>query len=784
MAAGSLSLRSSWDSFVHSTFPVSHPCTFTALQGEPRVNLLLQVSLANDDAIPKWLAFTEKTGVLFGLAVREDCGRYPLKVGTVEDAVLSIHSSTGRMDGLGCPEGETVVIWADLLLQVDPGNLNADQRVQLVTTIANYLRIDPGSVHLLSLRSPAVLRSENTRVCRQGLLNAAKLLGRGQSAELLWPVGCVVGEQMSDLARILEHSTSSGRLADMLGVATLGWRVLCKGVPPRIRGGRQPLHRTATPTAVLRPPTPVPELVGIELSHMPSPETSSTLMTAYLTTIVDNTHTRALNLGLTQASRALTNSHIFLWLASNLEYPATKSPVFTLKRSMAISSLEDQQRKTFMPSRTVSKMPLEGSTTTPIPLERTTSQPFQWRLTATSLAFSLERSSIPPLVATVGFPFHYTIPSRTFVDPEDGTAESLVLDLSFVEGPPVYFGSWVALDGLALHGVPLEVDLKFAPQQLLLVAQDSEGLTASLPLTLDLRRNQADPCHSFSLTVRRSLHSFLLQRHRVELLLSKLLHFFNDSGSHHLAVLSLAPGSTVVSWYNFTLCQVAADGGKGQGPGGQVDAMWEEMSSENGQISPEFSQAMLPEFPISSVGVVRYRHDCFHVLTTIAPVASTSLFIDTRNPTSDYTIPAMDTTTASGQQTDRYHWMARVVTALLVVCSLLLVLTCTIALFHFCRTRVKARTLAIWPSEGSVPGHAMDLRAVRPRMPPLFQPEVPPVSPRLWLSITPASGEHLTPTYLQGRYHEAGSFNPPSPQGQWDYKPPEEKAQKQHRSIL
>ncbi|XP_019898229.2 uncharacterized protein LOC109614952 [Esox lucius] len=277
--------------------------------------------------------------------------------------------------------------------------------------------------------------------------------------------------------------------------------------------------------------------------------------------------------------------------------------------------------------------------------------------------------SIPPLVATVGFPFHYTIPSRTFVDPEDGTAESLVLDLSFVEGPPVYFGSWVALDGLALHGVPLEVDLKFAPQQLLLVAQDSEGLTASLPLTLDLRRNQADPCHSFSLTVRRSLHSFLLQRHRVELLLSKLLHFFNDSGSHHLAVLSLAPGSTVVSWYNFTLCQVAADGGKGQGPGGQVDAMWEEMSSENGQISPEFSQAMLPEFPISSVGVVRYRHDCFHVLTTIAPVASTSLFIDTRNPTSDYTIPAMDTTTASGQQTDRYHWMARVVTALLNPCE-------------------------------------------------------------------------------------------------------------------
>uniref|UniRef100_A0A3P8ZCY6 Peptidase S72 domain-containing protein n=1 Tax=Esox lucius TaxID=8010 RepID=A0A3P8ZCY6_ESOLU len=731
------------------------------------------VSLANDDAIPKWLAFTEKTGVLFGLAVREDCGRYPLKVLATGPCFSVTYFNLHVFSGT---DSYNLHFCFDPI--VDPGNLNADQRVQLVTTIANYLRIDPGSVHLLSLRSPAVLRSENTRVCRQGLLNAAKLLGRGQSAELLWPVGCVVGEQMSDLARILEHSTSSGRLADMLGVATLGWRVLCKGVPPRIRGGRQPLHRTATPTAVLRPPTPVPELVG-----------------------------------LTQASRAYSPAGFLplTGMRDDLSMPLkpssltpecitqTKTPTFHKVTKTEIASPVSMLRESCYP-----KLILTSSITV-FPTLQTLTLPFSndghiymedWSINslttfASALYNPLHVASIGlynPLYVTsidvIGFPFHYTIPSRTFVDPEDGTAESLVLDLSFVEGPPVYFGSWVALDGLALHGVPLEVDLKFAPQQLLLVAQDSEGLTASLPLTLDLRRNQADPCHSFSLTVRRSLHSFLLQRHRVELLLSKLLHFFNDSGSHHLAVLSLAPGSTVVSWYNFTLCQVAADGGKGQGPGGQVDAMWEEMSSENGQISPEFSQAMLPEFPISSVGVVRYRHDCFHVLTTIAPVASTSLFIDTRNPTSDYTIPAMDTTTASGQQTDRYHWMARVVTALLVVCSLLLVLTCTIALFHFCRTRVKARTLAIWPSEGSVPGHAMDLRAVRPRMPPLFQPEVPPVSPRLWLSITPASGEHLTPTYLQGRYHEAGSFNPPSPQGQWDYKPPEEKAQKQHRSIL
>ncbi|XP_029486414.2 mucin-3B-like [Oncorhynchus nerka] len=372
--------------------------------------------------------------------------------------------------------------------------------------------------------------------------------------------------------------------------------------------------------------------------------------------------------------------------------------------------------------------------------------------------------SIPLLEATVGFPFHYTIPSRTFLDPEDGAAESLSLELTFIDGPPVTLGSWVALDGLELHGVPLEVDLQFAPQQLLLAARDNQGLAAWLPLTLDLHRSHAEPCHSFSLIAHRSLYSLLSQRHRVELLLDKLSRFFNDSGSHHLAVLSLAPGSTIVSWYNFTLCQVGGDGDEGRCPVGQVWRMWEEISSEARQISPAFSQAMLPEFPISKVGPVSFRRDCFSSPTTATTIASSpTLSPSTPYPTSINTVPASDPTGASVRQTDPYHWMASVLTALLVVCCLFLAVTVTFIVFYFCRSHVRVRTLAIWPSEGVVPGHTMDLRAIRPRMPPLFQPEVPPPPPRLWLNTSPASGENLSPTYLQGRqpYQRPVSFHPP-----------------------
>lgn len=139
----------------------------------------------------------------------------------------------------------------------------------------------------------------------------------------------------------------------------------------------------------------------------------------------------------------------------------------------------------------------------------------------------------------------------------------------------------------------------------------------------------------------------------MELLLDKLSRFFNDSGSHHLAVLSLAPGSTIVSWYNFTLCQVGGDGVEGRCPVGQVWRMWEEISSEARQSSPAFSQAMLPEFPISKVGPVSFGHDCFPSPTTATTTASSpTLSTSTPYPTSVNTVPASEPTGVSVRQTD------------------------------------------------------------------------------------------------------------------------------------
>ncbi|GLD63064.1 uncharacterized protein AKAME5_001471700 [Lates japonicus] len=341
--------------------------------------------------------------------------------------------------------------------------------------------------------------------------------------------------------------------------------------------------------------------------------------------------------------------------------------------------------------------------------------------------------SVPVLMATVGFPFHYSVPPQTFLDPEDGEADALSLEISLIDGPPLSLGTWLTLDGLELRGVPLEVDLQFAPQRLLLVARDRRGLNASLPLTLDLQRSLVEPCHVFTLTAQRSLHSILRQRHRVELLLRKLSRFFNSSSSRHLSVVSLMPGSTVVSWYNCSLCEM----GQVKRTHCHVDeiqSMWLAMRSADGSVSPEFREAMLPEYPVTKVGPVSYRQDCFSA-TPPSTFGSSNTTTNPGSGTNTSLGPTSNTCVSTSQQTDSYQWMAAMFTALLVVCLLILIVLLFATALYFCRGRGRSRA-AIWPANRLLSVQSRDLRAIRPRRPPLLQPELPPPPLRLWINLT------------------------------------------------
>ncbi|CAJ1054921.1 uncharacterized protein LOC122870992 isoform X1 [Xyrichtys novacula] len=352
---------------------------------------------------------------------------------------------------------------------------------------------------------------------------------------------------------------------------------------------------------------------------------------------------------------------------------------------------------------------------------------------------------VPVLKATIGFPFHFKIPPMTFLDPEDGDAHALFLEVKLIDGPPFSIGTWFSLDSLELHGVPLEVDLQFAPQDALLIAQDKEGLRTWLHLTIDLQRSPVEPCHIFTVTAQRSLHWILGQRHRVELLLGKLSQFFNSSSEQQFVIVSLKPGSIVISFFEHSMCEA------GQCNLDQIQSMWMAMGSSDGSVNPVFREAMLPEFPITKIEPVSYKQDCFSTTSTPIFNASTPAFKTTLKPSVDTnTSLNSSSNTCNSKQINHYQWMAAMFTAVLVVCVLILITILVAMVLHFRRLHGRSRSGAIWPA-GRVDEYQDDLSAIGPRRPPIFQTELPPPPLRLWMNFPQGDEQKLPPTFEQGR---------------------------------
>nr|XP_008301174.1 PREDICTED: uncharacterized protein LOC103373134 [Stegastes partitus] len=174
-----------------------------------------QLSLADGDStLPHWIVFRQQTSSLAGLALTEDCGIYHLEVSITGERCTAhfylhilnrtVTDKNPQRDSLSCSGGQ-MTTWATLLLQLNPTTLDANQRIHLVSTMADYLRLLLSFVSLFSQRKPFTLKQDKLRVCRQGGL-AEKRDAIGDVAEIVWPVGCQEEERQVDVAKVLEHT--------------------------------------------------------------------------------------------------------------------------------------------------------------------------------------------------------------------------------------------------------------------------------------------------------------------------------------------------------------------------------------------------------------------------------------------------------------------------------------------------------------------------------------------------------------------------------------------------
>ncbi|RLW01764.1 hypothetical protein DV515_00007629 [Chloebia gouldiae] len=219
--------------------------------------------------------------------------------------------------------------------------------------------------------------------------------------------------------------------------------------------------------------------------------------------------------------------------------------------------------------------------------------------------------SIKFLTATIGCLFFFPIPANTFYDKEDGNSSHLSLQILPADSSPWGSESWLQFNTSqqAMHGYPLEMDFQHSPQEFVLSATDSSGLTAWQSFTIELLKPPQPPCHLFTVRTKNSYSSFLRERKRVGLFLEKLSFFLNSSSPKDVALTGLQPGSTLISWYNSSLC-ASANTSSSWCRKDETQQALEKLRVPAGSVSPQFIQAMLPEYRIDVTFSISYSEDC------------------------------------------------------------------------------------------------------------------------------------------------------------------------------
>lgn len=160
-----------------------------------------------------------------------------------------------------------------------------------------------------------------------------------------------------------------------------------------------------------------------------------------------------------------------------------------------------------------------------------------------------------------------------------------------------------------MHGYPLDIDFQYSPQEFVLSATDSGGLTAWESFTVELLKPTNIPCHLYTVRTKNSYYSFLRERKRINLFLQKLSLYLNSSSPKDIMVTTLKPGSTVISWYNRLLC-TSANTSSSWCVQDEIQEALEKLRVPDGYVSPHFVQAMLPEYKIDVIFNVSYSEIC------------------------------------------------------------------------------------------------------------------------------------------------------------------------------
>uniref|UniRef100_A0A8C3RB60 Peptidase S72 domain-containing protein n=1 Tax=Cyanoderma ruficeps TaxID=181631 RepID=A0A8C3RB60_9PASS len=737
-----------------------------------------QVALASGADLPKWLEFNPKTNMLQGLPMAGEGGVYLLNLVVsggvpaqetprvagnltihVQDSSLSLEMQNLKrmLNSHQCGK-EAPITCAELILSAGAAALEVGQRLSVVCRMAEFLHLDSSLLTLLQHTGPA---AGDTHVLAEDTAHID--LTAGHYLGLSWPVTCGGFALLHEFIQVLQHNVNSHHLSRLLGYEIAGWRILRRGEYER----KSPrLHRRQlmiTPTPALKPTRITQRPAAGEASRsllFPVPSQSLTPLVLSL-----------------RATRSLPTFTVQVF-ANGCE-PQSKPSVtvpqpsgfsFTGEKSTASSVAQREAQtlysKLIFSAEASASFPLTLTSTVPGKAEApheasliTLSHPdttpvltvpedfsafHMSRLSRTTNTFPPSYSSrqantspkvvhsIKFLTATIGCLFLFPIPANTFYDKEDGNSTQLSLQILPADGSPSGSESWLQFNASqqTMHGYPLEIDFQYSPQEFVLCATDSGGLTAWESFTIELLKPPEPPCHLFTVRTKNSYSSFLRERKRVGLFLEKLSLFLNSSSPKDIVLTALQPGSTLISWYNSSLCTSANTSSSWCGRDEILQAL-EKLRVPAGSVSPQLIQAMLPEYRIDVTSSISCSEAC---------PASTGPTLQAKN----------DST------------MSRSPGALLSsVCATAgLVLAIVLCWLCRCPRRIPGAQPVMVQPNSQLSHAAVELDALRPRKAPVHECRAS-LSPPLWI---PPSGAlpshkpcprpipHITPPFQPPKY--------------------------------
>ncbi|KFQ38599.1 hypothetical protein N332_09993, partial [Mesitornis unicolor] len=146
---------------------------------------------------------------------------------------------------------EVPITSAEIILLTEAETLEAQERLYIVCTMAEYLHLDSSLLTLLQHTDLAHRGSQSLTVLAEdsGHINFTV----NHYVGLSWPVKCGGFAMLHEYIQVLQHNIDSHHLSQLLRYEIAGWRILSRGDYERKSPRRQRRQLMITPTPTVKP---------------------------------------------------------------------------------------------------------------------------------------------------------------------------------------------------------------------------------------------------------------------------------------------------------------------------------------------------------------------------------------------------------------------------------------------------------------------------------------------------------------------------------------------------